>query len=186
MPKIESFYTRQGDEGFTGLLGKGRVGKEDLRIEAFGTVDEANAALGIARALTRVPEAPALLLTVQRDLYSLMAEVAATPENAERFRTIDDGRVQWLESQVDTIGAQVEMPGEFIVPGDTVGGAFYDMARTVVRRAERRLADLFHRGDLENPALLRYMNRLSSLCYVLELYENRVTGGQKVTLARGS
>lgn len=184
MAKFTSFYTRGGDEGYTGLLGQGRVAKEDLRVEAFGTVDEANAALGIARALTRSADTPVIVMQVQRDLYGLMAELAATPENAARFRTIDEGRVQWLEQQVDAISAKVELPKEFIVPGDTVGGAFFDMARAVVRRAERRVAELLHRGDVENPALLRYMNRLSSLCYVLELLENQAAGNNEITLAK--
>ena len=96
-----SFYTRGGDDGTTGLLGPGRVGKEDIRIEAVGAVDEAGAALGLARASSRIPEAAAMILQVQRDLYGMMAELAATPENAGRFRTIDAARVSWLEAQVD-------------------------------------------------------------------------------------
>src|SRR5512146_2767191 len=96
-------YTRGGDEGYTGLLGEGRVAKEDLRLEALGSVDEAGAALGLARAHARSPEGPALLLHIQRDLYGLMAELAAPPENAERFRTIDAQKVAWLEAQVDAL-----------------------------------------------------------------------------------
>ena len=185
-----TFYTRGGDDGYTGLLGAGRVAKEDLRLEAVGAVDEANAALGVARSLSRSPEGPGLILQVQRDLYGLMGELAATPENAERFRVIDAQRVAWLESQVDAITEVVELPGEFIVPGDTVESAFFDLARTVVRRAERRVADLLHRGDIRNPELLRYLNRLSSLCFVLEIREHaaaqssKAAGSSKITLAR--
>ncbi len=179
-----SFYTRAGDDGYTGLLGKERVAKEDLRLEALGTVDEAGAALGVARAHARSPEGPGLLLQIQRDLYGLMAELAATPENAERFHTIDAARVAWLEAQVDALSGYTEVPQEFIVPGDTVEGAFFDLARAVVRRAERRAAALLHRGDMTNPELLRYLNRLSSLCFVLELRENQIVGNTKITLAK--
>jgi cob(I)alamin adenosyltransferase len=179
-----SFYTRRGDEGYTGLLGPGRVAKEDLRIEALGTIDEAGAALGLARAHVHSAEGPGLLLHVQRDLYGLMGELAATPENAQRFHTIDAEKVAWLESQVDALTNVVEVPREFIVPGDTVEGAFLDLARAIVRRAERRVADLFHRGDVTNAELLRYLNRLSSLCFVLELRENQIIGNKKITLAK--
>jgi cob(I)alamin adenosyltransferase len=185
-----SFYTSRGDDGYTGLLGSGRVAKGDLRIEAVGAVDEANAALGIARALARSTEGQELLLVIQRDLYGLMGELAATGENAGRFRVIDSQRVAWLESQVDRLSEIVEIPGEFIVPGDTVEGAFVDLARTVVRRAERRVAVLYHQKDIENIELLRYLNRLSSFCFVLELREHalaqqaRGSGGAKISLAK--
>ena len=185
-----SFYTRRGDDGYTGLLGEGRYPKESLRLEAVGAVDEANAALGIARSLVRSPHSAGLLLEIQRDLYGLMAELAALPENAARFRAIDLPRVAWLETQTDQITAQIEMPKEFIVPGDTVEGAFLDLARTVVRRAERRVAELFHQDAIENRELLRYLNRLSSFCFVLELQETILarqadeTGGSRVTLAK--
>jgi cob(I)alamin adenosyltransferase len=180
-----SFYTRGGDDGFTGLLGEGRVPKDDLRMEALGTVDEAGAAFGIARANARLEQTAALLLKIQRDLYGLMAELAATLETADRFRLIDASSVAWLEEQTDAVGAGVVIPGEFIVPGDTVNGAYLDLARTIVRRAERRVASLLHRGDVTNPELLRYLNRLSSLCFVLELAENQAAGNAKISLAKG-
>lgn len=179
----DSFYTRTGDEGYTGLLGPGRIPKEDPRIEALGAVDEANAALGVARVNARSPEA-GLLLEIQRDLYGLMAELAATPENAGRFHVIDAQKVDWLEAQVNVLTQRVEIPREFIVPGDTAAGAHLDLARTIIRRAERRVADLHHRGELANPHLLRYLNRLSSFCFVLELRENQVAGNTNITLAK--
>lgn len=179
-----SFYTRGGDEGYTSVLGEGRVAKEAARIEALGAVDEASATLGLARAHMHAPEGPALLLQVQRDLYGLMGELAATPETAKLFHVIDDQKVAWLEDQVESLTRQVEMPREFIVPGDTAEGAFLDLARTVVRRAERRVTNLFHRGEIINPDLLRYMNRLSSLCFVLEIRENQFNGQKNITLAR--
>ena len=177
------FYTRRGDEGVTGLLGEQRVPKDDLRIEAFGAVDEANAALGLARSLCHSPEAGPMILQVQRDLYGLMGELASTPENAARFRTIDASRVEWLESQVDSLSHLVKVPKEFIVPGDKVESAFLDLARTVVRRAERRVVSLYQSGGFENAELLRYLNRLSSLCFLLELREIQFSGSS-ITLVK--
>ena len=181
---MTSFYTRTGDDGYTGLLGEGRVPKYHPRPEAVGTIDEATAALGMARAICRAEQSAALLLAVQRDLYHLMAEVSATPENAERFRTIDALRVAWLEQEVDTISGLVNLPQEFILPGDSPSGAALALARTIVRRAERQVAQLVHAGELENLELLRYLNRLSSLCFVMELLENQAWGRQDVTLAK--
>ncbi|MBN1148111.1 MAG: cob(I)yrinic acid a,c-diamide adenosyltransferase [Anaerolineales bacterium] len=167
------FYTRTGDDGYTGLLGDERVPKYHPVPEALGALDEATAALGVARAACQVERSAELLLAVQRDLYHLMAEVAATPPNAARFRVIDAERLAWLEQQTDELSAQVKLPNQFIVPGDSPAGAALALARTVVRRAERRVAQLVHEGSVENPDLLRYLNRLSSLCFVLELRENQ-------------
>src|SRR5512142_195341 len=107
---MPSFYTRAGDDGYTGLLGQGRVPKYALRLEALGTVDEAMAALGAARASCKAPGTPEILLKVQRDLYALMAEAAATPENEARFQRIGTGEVAWLEKQTDELSQQVDMP----------------------------------------------------------------------------
>lgn len=182
---MSPFYTRTGDEGVTGLLGEGRVPKFDLRIEALGALDEASAALGLARSLVIAPTVAPLLLEIQRDLYHLMAEVGATPENAARFRKIDEKRVRWLEEQTDAMEQVVEMPREFIIPGETPSSAALALARTVARRAERRVVELFHAGGLENLALLAYLNRLSSLCFALELLENQ-SKGQATQLAKES
>jgi len=181
MPK---FYTRTGDDGTTGLLGEERARKDAPRLEAIGTLDEANAALGFARSVCQAPQSPDILLAAQRDLYGLMAEAAATPENADKFRSVDAARVDWLEAQIATLEQTVPSTNEFIVPGDCLSGAALDLARTVVRRAERRLASLHLAGELENPALLRYLNRLSSLCFVLELLENHHAGRENPTLAK--
>jgi cob(I)alamin adenosyltransferase len=180
------FYTRTGDDGFTGLLGEGRVPKYHPRTEAVGTLDEATAALGMARANCQAMETASLLVTVQRDLYKIMAEVSATPETAERFRTIGHEQVEWLEASTDTLANQVEMPQEFILPGDSPAGALVALARTIIRRAERQIAQLLHSGEIENQDLLRYLNRLSSLCFALELLEDKAFGQTHPTLAKGS
>ena len=173
---MSPFYTQTGDEGKTGLLGEGRVAKFDLRIEALGALDEANAALGLARASVTAPQIGPIILEVQHDLYKLMSEVGATPENAEKFRFIDSARVKWLETQSDAITTKIEMPREFIMPGESPSSAALALARTIVRRAERRVVELQHSGGLENPSLLAYLNRLSSLCFALELFEIRQAG----------
>jgi cob(I)alamin adenosyltransferase len=112
-----------------------------------------------------------------------MAEVAATPENAEQFRFIDSARIAWLEEQTDALSKLVEMPREFILPGDSLAGAALSLARTIIRRAERRVVELFDAEEITNPDLQRYLNRLSSLCFVLELLENKAAG-HNTTLAK--
>ena len=109
-----TFYTAKGDDGTTGLLGEGRVPKYHARMEAIGALDEASAALGLARAQCSAPQTAPILLEAQRDLYKLMSEVAATPENAQRFHFIDESRVDWLTKQTDKLSTIVEMPKEFI------------------------------------------------------------------------
>jgi cob(I)alamin adenosyltransferase len=169
-------YTGTGDDGTTGLLGEDRVSKDHPRIEALGALDEASAALGLARASCQAVQTAPILREAQRDLYKLMAEVAATPENAGKFKGIDAGRVKWLEEQADAIHKLINLPKEFILPGDTPSGAALSLARAVVRRAERRVTELYTLEELSNPELLRYINRLSSLCFVLELLENQMAG----------
>lgn len=183
MPK---FFTRTGDDGYTGQLGEGRLPKHHPRIEAVGVIDEATASLGLARSLCKAETSKEIILTVQRDLYKLMAELAATKENAHRFRELGAERIDWLEEQVETISAQVEMPKEFILPGDSTAGGALSVARAIVRRAERKTTQLFHEEGFENQNLLRYLNRLSSLCFVLELFENREEGKKSTSLAKES
>lgn len=183
---MTQFYTRGGDDGTTGLLGKGRVAKDHPRLEAVGALDEASAVLGLARATSRSGLGRSVILAAQRHLYHIMAEVSATPENAERFRNISSEQINWMETQIEAISNQVNIPTEFIVPGDTLAGATLAQARTVVRRAERRVTSLWQHKELSNPDLLRYLNRLSSLLYILELLENQIEGQVQSTLAKAS
>lgn len=181
---MATYFTRRGDDGFSGLLREGRTLKSDLVFETLGSIDEASAALGMARSISRTAEA-AQVIQIQRDLYGMMGEVASSPDHSSQFRVIDSARVEWLELQTTQTANLVEVPREFIVPGDSPAGAAFDFARTVVRRAERRLVELFQRGDIVNPDILRYINRLSSLCFVFELLENKAAGVNKTTLALG-
>lgn len=181
---MSKFYTRKGDDGTTGLLGEGRVMKTDARMEALGTLDEASAALGLARSLMNNEMLIDLVIEVQRDLYHLMAEMAASEENQERFRKIDAERVRWLEEHTDEVGRKVEIPAQFILPGGYPSAAAFSLARAVVRRAERRAVQLVNDGLFTNKNGLAYLNRLSSLCYVLELHEIMVSGKADPTLAK--
>ncbi len=178
------YFTGRGDDGYTGLLGEERVPKYDLRLETLGALDEVTAALGMARANCKLPTSRKLILHVQRDLYNLMAETAATPETAEKFHRIDARHVAWLEEQIEALGQAVAMPEDFIVPGDTWVGAVLDLGRVVARRAERRLAELIHRADLKNLQLLKYVNRLSTLLFFIELLESQAAGVDRPTLAK--
>jgi cob(I)alamin adenosyltransferase len=181
---MPAFFSREGDDGTTGLLGEGRIPKYDLRIEVLGAIDEATAALGLARIHCQIPDSAVLLVKIQRDLYLMMGEVAATPKNADKFSAIHENHVNELEERTERLEKQIELPREFILPGDSLPGAALDLARTVVRRAERRMAELIHQGEVNNPELLRYLNRLSSLLFVLELSENQAAGKHKPTLAK--
>lgn len=181
---MNKFYTSTGDDGYSGLLGEGRVPKWHPRIELVGTIDEATSSLGLARAFCKAPESGPLLINIQRDLYHMMAECAATHENANKFRVVDETRVEWIEKQIDVLSSKVQSPDGFIVPGDSPAGAALAVARTVIRSAERRLAKLWFEGEIENQNLLKYLNRLSSLCFVLELLENDVVGKGDTTYAR--
>lgn len=167
---MTKYYTGKGDDGTTGLLGKGRVPKHHPRIQAVGAVDEVSAFLGMARSHAMRVEVDEVVKAIQRDLYQLMPVITSTGDSEDKFPGIEAERVDWLEEQIALFGGDDE-PHEFILPGDTPGAAAFAVARTVTRRAERHLVRLQDEGLLDAPEILAYMNRLSSLCFVLELYE---------------
>jgi cob(I)alamin adenosyltransferase len=166
-----------GDDGATGLLGGGRVAKDDARIEAYGTVDEASSALGLAKALTVDPRVREILEDLQRGLYRLGAELATTPERAGSFATTSDDDVAALDALLAELEAAVTMPDGFVLPGVTAGSGALDVARTVVRRAERRCITLLSEGGVTNAQVRRYLNRLSLVLFVLARYEEERAGG---------
>lgn len=166
--------TRTGDEGYTDLLGRGRVPKYHPRPETFGTVDEATSALGLARAQARSPLLKERIHDLQRDLYVLMAELATPAENYDKVDfKIGPDRVAYLDELAERLKREAEIGKEFIMPGETVTGAALDLARTIVRRAERQVARLLHEGDITNPDVLRYLNRLSDVLFILARHEEQ-------------
>jgi cob(I)alamin adenosyltransferase len=181
---VSKWYSARGDDGYTGVIGGGRVPKYDKRTEAFGTVDEASAALGLARALVQDGRLRALILEVQRDLHKLMADLATTPDAASAPIRLAAERLTWLDRTVEQQGSEITLPPEFIVPGDSRAGAALDLARAVVRRAERLVAQLTHAGGLRSDLPLVYLNRLSSLLFLMARAADRAEGVEQFTLAR--
>jgi cob(I)alamin adenosyltransferase len=163
--------TGTGDTGYTGLIGEQRVPKYDPRPDTFGTVDEATSALGLARALARDQKVKDMIYRIQQELYLLMAELATPPENYEKmgFR-ITAEHVHRLEQDEEVLKREVEIPNKFIVPGDTLDGAALDLARTVIRRAERMAVRLLHDGIIANKEVVIYLNRLSDLVFIIARY----------------
>lgn len=179
------WYTGQGDDGYTGVLGRERMPKYADRPEAYGTVDEVSAVLGLVRAQAQDARVRAAVLAIQRDLYNMMSDLATVPETATRAPWLSVDRLRWLEQMTDDLGAQVVMPRAFIVPGDSLGGATLEVARTVVRRAERSVARLTHAGATRDDTPLCYLNRLSSLLFVMARLEDMAEGVEQFTLAAG-
>ena len=170
-------YTGKGDQGTTDLLG-GRVGKDDPRVAALGALDEATSCIGLGRAHAATVRTGDLLVAVQRDLYKIMAELAFTDDLRPERVALGEDRVRWLEEATDAVTAEVSLPPEFILPGDSVPGATLDVARAVARRAEREVVALLHAGHAINAQILRYLNRLSSLLFVLARFEDRAAGAR--------
>jgi cob(I)alamin adenosyltransferase len=179
-------YTRSGDEGYTDLLGKKRVPKYGLRPDAYGQVDEAQAALGMCRAGPLSQRGRDWLATIEHDLYTIMAELATAPGAKVPLPPVSAERVAWLEAITDELGQVVGPFAGFVVPGDSQAGALVHMARTVVRRAERAVARLAHAEGLENEEALRYVNRLSSFLFALARYEDMQAGVDRPTMAKDS
>jgi len=177
-------YTKTGDSGDTGLFGGGRVPKDDPRVEAYGDVDELNATLGMARAVEPMPRIDEVLVPVQRDLFSIGA-LLATPDLDKMHNhlvkaNIDERRIKDLEHAIDDCDKELEPLKAFVIPGGSRKGAVLHVARTVCRRAERRVVRLQH--DVEIPSLVViYLNRLSDLLFMLARVANVRTGAGEVT-----
>ena len=168
-------YTRGGDDGTTGLLYGGRVDKSDPRTEAYGTTDEAVAALGMARVFIADSLLADLVLRLQRELFVVGAELATATQNSHKLRPgvtkVTAEMVDALEETIDDYVGRIRMPEEFIVPGESRGSAFLDFARTVIRRAERQTVAMDRAGLLSDREAVRYLNRLADLVFVLARYE---------------
>jgi len=164
-------YTRKGDDGTTSLWYGGRVAKSDARTEAYGSLDEATSQLGVARALAGDPRLKADILHLQNDLFVAGAELATAPEARARLEAgvsrLDADMVAWLEQAIDSYMAEVDLPPKFVIPGGTALSAQLDVARSVLRRAERRIVALAHAEDLGDSVVIRYVNRASDLLFAM-------------------
>jgi cob(I)alamin adenosyltransferase len=170
---LARIYTRTGDKGETGLVGGARVSKDSLRVDAYGSVDELNSVLGVVRAFLNDKELDELLAGLQRDLFVVGADLASTPEAQQRSlpRISKEGIVE-MERAIDRFETELAPLKAFILPGGGVAGSLLHNARTVSRRAERRIVTLSKREPI-NEQMVPYMNRLSDLLFVLARVANR-------------
>jgi len=168
-------FNKRGDQGETSLLYGGRVPKSDPRCEAYGTIDEAVSALGVARAASSSQRTRDIVHRIQDELFIVGAELATASEDYDKLVArnvvVTDELVDRLERLIDELEAEVPMPKEFIIPGASPGSAALDLARTIIRRAERRANELRDNGLLVNERVLHYLNRLADLVFTLARYE---------------
>ena len=176
MVRLNRIYTRAGDDGTTRLVTGDRVSKADRRVEAYGTVDETNAAIGHARAAITDADLDAVLAGVQNDLFDLGADVATPPEVTDALRVTGE-QVERLEGEIDRLNAGLPALESFVLPAGTEAAARLHVARTVCRRAERRLVELADREDVSAEAAA-YANRLSDLLFVASRWVNVAAGDE--------
>jgi cob(I)alamin adenosyltransferase len=187
MVQLTRIYTRGGDRGETSLGDGSRVAKHSLRVVAYGTVDEANAAIGVCRLHTADrPEIDAMLMRIQNDLFDLGADLC-TPEGAERHGSalrILAGQTDRLEAEIDALNAKLQPLNSFVLPGGSPLAAYLHVARTVTRRAER-LVTALALAEPVNPEAVKYLNRLSDHLFVLSRHAN-ADGAQDVLWVPGA
>jgi cob(I)alamin adenosyltransferase len=165
-----SIATTRGDQGQTGLAGGIRVQKDDLRVEAYGTIDELNAAIGVARAAIEDPRIRGLLKELQRELFRIGSALATPPSSPKPEPAITTAMVERLTTEVHALEAVDGMVSDWSISGEHAPSAALDLARTVCRRAERRVVALRNSGEAINPNILAYVNRLSDLLWLLGRY----------------
>jgi cob(I)alamin adenosyltransferase len=178
MVVLNRIYTKTGDKGETALGDGTRLSKHAPRIAAFGTIDEANAAIGIARLYTRATPLDEMLARIQNDLFDLGADLCV-PETAKRNEArlrIAESQVERLEREIDVMNAELAPLTSFVLPGGTPAAAYLHLARTVVRRAERLMVELAEKKKV-NPAAIRYANRLSDHLFVASRHANAKGAG---------
>jgi cob(I)alamin adenosyltransferase len=173
-------YTKKGDDGTTGLLYGGRVDKDDIRTEVYGTLDETVSALGIARAAGLSPRVEEIVMRVQREMFVVGAQLATSTDNQGKLQVgvskVDAAMVEQAERDIDSLLEDHPLPQEFILPGETMASAGLDLARSTLRRAER-LAVRMKKADLvADPTVLHYLNRASDLLFALARYEEAERG----------
>jgi cob(I)alamin adenosyltransferase len=164
-------FSTRGDEGETCLLGGQRIPKCDARPDTYGTLDEASSALGVAKAMTDNSKIKDIILSVQKDLLTIGSELSALPEDIQKLKQrISEKDVRRLEDLIDELQKDVCLKNEFIYPGETAISAQIDVGRTIVRRGERKAAKLKAEGQIDNPDIQRYLNRLADTLFVLARY----------------
>jgi cob(I)alamin adenosyltransferase len=173
-------YTKKGDDGTTGLLYGGRVAKDDVRTNVYGTLDETVSALGLARAGGLVPQVEEIVIRVQREMFVVGAQLATAEQNQgklqEGISKVTPEMALQAEREIDEMLDRHPLPNEFILPGETLGSAGLDVARSTVRRAERQAAAMDRQGLVPDPEILRYLNRVSDLLFVLARYHEAEEG----------
>lgn len=182
MPRITRVYTRSGDDGTTGLGGGQRVPKDSLRVDAYGTVDELNSAIGVALATGLTERLQTTLTTIQNELFHLGSDMCILEEDKQRFAVpqIEARHVEALEQLMDDLMAQMPPLENFILPGGSLGAAHLHVARTICRRAERDTIAL-SREEALGAYVIKYLNRLSDALFVMARYENKMRDVPDVT-----
>lgn len=170
-------YTKKGDTGQSRLLFGRQISKSDPKVEAYGTLDTAISAMGLARALCGDQQVKNILLQTQRELFTLGSELASDPEMHDhlekKFGTVRDEMVEQLERWIDEIDDEIDLPRAFLVPGASPGSGALDLARSLLRASERRIVGEQEQGHVANPEVLRYVNRLSDLLFMLARLEDK-------------
>lgn len=181
-------YTKSGDKGETNLLFGGRTSKSDLRVETYGTVDEAVSSLGLAKSLTSNSEIKLIIEDLQQSLFIIAAELATSPNNKKKLKnevkSITKNMVSDLESLIDNINEKINLGKNFIMPGTSVTSSAIDVSRTVVRRLERRVVKLIELDTSINSNIIPYINRTSDLLFILGRLEDKDKGIKEVTNLR--
>lgn len=173
----KSISTKKGDKGKTSLFDGTRVSKASLRPETYGTLDEASALIGLARSRTGDSEIFKILLEIQTQIYLVNAELACPPEAKDRLNhRLEKKHLEALEEKASAIEKELDLPPKFVLYGETEAGAVLDVARAVVRRAERSLNALDEAEPLDNPQVKPYVNRLSDALYLLSRWEEKKAG----------
>jgi cob(I)alamin adenosyltransferase len=191
MVKLNKIYTRTGDDGTTGLASGARLLKSDLRVEAYGTVDETNSAIGIARLHTSgAPQVDAMLMRIQNDLFDLGADLA-TPDTGEDLGyeplRIVAAQVERIEKEIDELNAELDPLKSFILPGGSPASAHLHLARTIARRAERSMVELARQpGEVLSRPALEYINRLSDFLFVAGRFLNDRGSGDVLWVPGGN
>ncbi len=173
-------YTKKGDDGTTGLLYGGRVPKDDVRTNVYGTLDETVSALGLARAGGLAPRVEEIVIRIQREMFIVGAQLATSQENQGKLQEgvskVSPDMALQAEQEIDELIEQHPLPNEFILPGETMGSAGLDVARSTVRRAERQAVAMDRESMVPDPEILRYLNRVSDLLFVLARFHEAEEG----------